>query len=373
MITLKNSIQSSIVRIGGGVPPSTVAGVWYDYPDVPTTTTLRYNMVPYPIVLADNCIFSIHKLSSNHAAGEIIMMGVSRDGGATRDYRQTTVGGVLVGGTNLVASKIGLYVYLARQTDTQNVEISRCLASEILSDFDNADFTVVDNYDFGGAGYLVGTRAFMEISNGEIWLPYFFVESGHGFCSYLKSSDGLTFTNGNVAYDRVDSAIPVEPCYIETSPGTIVCMMRRLLGEGGAYFYQAKSTDYGENWSTLADPAVYTFGDTQGNPIEVFIRSGTVYMINCNRKVPTPFKIEYATATIADFEAKNQGAYSAVQVVPYTVGASNPPFNVPQDFGYCVAFQDWEGKIWVQFYDISADHDGTNGRQCWIYQIKITD
>jgi hypothetical protein len=146
---------------------------------------------------------------------------------------------------------------------------------------------------------------------------------------------------------------------------------------GAPYFYHAKSTDFGATWTTKVDPAIYKFGDvSDGNPIEVIEHNGLIYLINCNRKNPTPFLIEYCTSSVSDFEAENEGAWSAIQTITYNVNASTSPFNVPIDFGYCVAFHDWEGKLWIQFYDISAAHtigDEGNGRRCWIYQIKIAD
>ena len=125
------------------------------------------------------------------------------------------------------------------------------------------------------------------------------------------------------------------------------------------------------------DPVIYKFGEvSDGNPLDMFIDGGLVYLVNCNRKYPTPFKIEYCTSSITDFVNENEGSWSAITEISYTVNASQSPFNVPIDFGYGVCFQDWQGKWWMQFYDISASHttgDEPNGRRCWIYQIKIID
>lgn len=363
---------------GGPYFPTTVEGVWFDYPDSPSASGLRYAAFPYPVVLSDNSILTMMKLSSIHPAGEVLMIGRSVDGGLNVTWKRVSVGGVDVGGTNLVMSRIGTWVYFARQEDSQNVEISRCLVSDFENDFDNADFTVIDTHDFGSAGYLVGVRAFMELTNGTILLPWFYQSGTTGTCGLLKSVDGTTFTVGATIYSVTATVIPVEPAILETTPGTLVCLMRRYdTGTlGGDSFFHVKSTDFGETWTPSTNLNITNFGSSQGNPIDIILHEGAVYMVNWNRKEPTPFKIQYITATITDFEANTHTNYSSITELSYLVNASNPPFNVPIDFGYGVLFHDWEDKLWAQFYDISALHtagDEPNGRRCWIYQIKIID
>lgn len=368
---------------GGGGPftDPTVEGIWYDYPDPPTASGLRYAAFPYPVVLSDNSILSMLKLSSIHPAGEVLMIGRSIDGGTTRTWKQVSVGGVDVGGTNLVMSKIGTWIYFARQTDSQNVEISRCPESDFEDDFASADFTVIDTYDFGSSGHLVGPRAFMELTNGTILLPYFYQNATDGMCGLLKSVDGTNFTLGADIYERIapgDNVIPVEPVIIETTPGTLVCLIRRYNTStlGGDSFFHITSTDFGETWTPSANLNITNFGSSQGNPIDVILHEGAVYMVNWNRVEPVPFKIQYIVATITDFEANTHTNYSSITELSYLVNASNPPFNVPIDFGYGVLFHDWENKLWAQFYDISPEHtagDEGNGRRCCTYQIKIID
>lgn len=361
---------------GGSYEVPTVEGTVYDYPDTGSAIGLRYAAFPYPSVLSDNSLFTVFKLSSIHPNGEKLMMGRSIDGGATWTWRQANVNGSSVGGTNLVSSKIDGYIYLARQTDSRYVEISRCLITDLQNSFNTATFAVTQTFDFGAGGgtYLVGTRSFLKLSNNDIILPYFWMGTGTGKCGLLRSTNGTTFTLGSDIYSRTDAAIPVEPCVIELSTGVLVCMMRRLVGEGGAYFFYAKSTDYGDTWSTNADPVVYKFGDTQGNPIDLIAYNGLVYLINCNRKAPTPFKIELCTSSVANFEAQNEGSFSSITQLTYNVNASTSPFNSPIDFGYGVSLIDWENNLWAQLYDISGEHtsgDDVNGRRCWIYQIKL--
>lgn len=391
LFAIISAVQGSKVLEGGGgsgpyeVP--TVEGVVYDYPDTGSASGLRYAGFPYPSVLSDNSLFTIFKLSSTHPAGEKLMMGRSIDGGATWTWRQASVGGSSVGGTNLVSSRIDNYIYLARQTDSRYAEISRCLVTDFENNFNTANFTVLQTFDFGAGGgtYLVGTRAFLKLSNDTILLPYFWMGTSEGKCGLLTSEDGTTFTLGADIYfrdndtpDGLDGDIPVEPCVIESSPGTVCAVMRRYnTGTlSASYFYHAKSTDFGETWTTKVDPAIYKFGEVQdGNPIELVKYDGNIYLINCNRKDPIPFKVELCISTISDFEAENEGSWSTVSEITYNVNASTSPFNVPIDFGYCVAFVDWEGMLWIQFYDISGEHtigDEGNGRRCWIYQLQIT-
>lgn len=359
--------------------PETVEGVVYDYPDTGSAVGLRYAAFPYYDYLADNSDLTSFKLSSIHPAGEKLMIGRSTEGGTNFTWKQLSVAGTPVGGVNLVMSRIGNWIYLARQDDGQVIEISRCPEADFRNNFAGATFTVIDTHDFGAGGYLVGPRAIMQLSNGTYLLPYFFQNSTDGLCGLLKSVDGITFTLGANIYQRIapgDNTIPVEPVIIETTPGTLVCLIRRYNTStlGGDSFYHIKSTDYGETWTPSTNLNIINFGSSQGNPIDVIEHGGLIYMVNWNRKEPTPFKIQIITASIADFEANNYTNYSAITELDYLVNASNPPFNVPIDFGYGVLKHDPVGNLVSKFYDISALHtagDEPNGRRCWIYQNII--
>lgn len=343
-----------------------------------------YNGFPYPDKLSDNSIITGWKRSATHSDAGPFMMARTTDGGATWTKRQITVGGTPIDCASLSLKKIGLYVHISYQDDIlyTSTKFARCLETDLITDFDNADFDLTETVNFLPDYTSAPFSQMVVLPSGKIYQPYYSVgingEVGNCISGLIESTDnGANWAIGTTIYTQ-DTVSPV-PGQIVTETAVAVVelgasdattkLVAYMRNETSEFYTHAASLDGGATWTVDPINLFYSFGNQVArSPVAVILYEGLVYIICGRRNATLVYTNEYVTCSVADALTNNQSGYSANVVLPYT---SNAQVNgAAIDFGYCEPFIDGNGELWIHFYDTSPIQDGGD-RNCIIYQLAV--
>jgi hypothetical protein len=345
---------------------------------------IHYNGFPYPDLMEDNSIITGWKRSATHADKGPFMLKRSSNGGSSWTERQVTVDGLDVECAALSLKVVGNYVHIAYQDDElyTSVKFARILQSELISDFENADFESTTTLNFLADYSSSPFSQMVVMPSGKIFQPYYSVgtgpNAGKSISALIETTDnGVTWSFGPVIYTEA-SPNPVPGEVVSETAVAIVeegatdadtKLVAYLRNETHQFYSHASSTDGGETWTIDPVNFFYEFGNQVArSPVAVILYNGLVYIICGRRDVSEVYTIEYVTCSVADALTNNQSGYSANVVIDYTSNAQSNGAAI--DWGYPNPFVDSNGGLWCHFYDTSATQDGGD-RNCIIYQINL--
>ncbi len=385
---------------GGGSPD-------YHVPTVPSTINDDgyYNGFPMGHQLGDGTIISIYKKASGHAPKGPLTLARSTNGGAAWTESQ-----VIISGVSMETASLGLGVLpsgrllLANQDDELYTSLKFA-----YSDNKGVSWTAGSTFNFpGGFTSSASPVKMIVMPSGKIFCGYYKASNTSGGVyeiGFLQSVDnGVSFSQGPIIFQHTaeypnnfGSWIGHEFAFVITHNSGVdaTCKMIAVVRvaveqEGGTYAMHYKSIDGGVSWTTdlTADTATYVRdGVSETNsysrhlvwkpnpanhPFDLLVHGGLVYLLVGERSQAGGYKLKYIAATPdGAFQNMITNWTNPVALVTFnaqTLGSST-------DCGYPVMFEDYQGKLWAQYYDVSTQVQNPviTTRRCWVKQIKIVD
>lgn len=236
----------------------------------------NYNAFPHIIKLASGNLMMVYRKASAHVDGTdgIIIKKISTDLGvtwgseitiATDDtYDLRDPGIVQISGGNI------LLTFQRYSTATGNVDIQAKISTDDGDTWDDAATITT-----GFTGYTVTAAPACELTNGNLIMPYYGIDTGDTYrssrCS-ISTDGGVTWGSEVVIGDGETAEFHyVEPEIIELSENNLLCLIRSSGSDG--YIKASFSTDNGATWS---DPTSASKFVGSGVPHMIKLASGNV-------------------------------------------------------------------------------------------------
>lgn len=353
-----------------------------------------YNGFPIPHQFIDDGeTISFYKKSSDHASKGPMIITRYSDGGDIIFKEQISIGGTPI---ETAALAFGVLASGRIIIGYQDDELYTS-AKFAYSDDRGATWTASSTLSFG-AGYSSSFSPVKMIvmPSGNILCPYykFGIGGNPAIVGTMKSTDdGVSFAFDSVIFSHGgtgfgdDKGHEVAFCITDNTGSDATTKLIAVIRNADVVPYMHyKSADGGATWTTdtvTTDAAVggpynrhyiYKFGDfSNQQPVDLIVRSGTVYMVCGSRDETDGYKIRLMTASTADAYANDYNGWTSPSDISGTLNAYTLGSEI--DCGYPVCFEDWEGKIFCQYYDISTEtlDPMIATDRVWVKQLKIVD
>lgn len=360
-----------------------------------------YNGFPMPEYEANGIISTLYKKASGHAPPGPLTLARSTTGGAGPWVKSpTSISGVPLLAETLyhIVSPTGRRI-IGYQNDGLYRYLKFAYANSLASNDFIASASVIDL----GAGFSSGHSPIKGVlmPSGKIKCYWYKFGATATVGAVETTDDGTTwidageriFTHGGTGpEDSLGHETAV--CIIENTGTDATCKMIAVVRDGTydpfMFFY---SPDGGNTWlrdMVATDPGPggpfpryrvwepspnpYNFQGKQ-NPCDLILHTdGYVYLISGNRNTLPggQYILGYKKALAADAYINKWDTWTPFTPV-LTFNATTLGSDI--DCGYPVAFHDYQGKLWVQYYDVSTNpkDSGITEDRVWIKQVKIAD